>query len=164
MIIRLTQRLAKKIKRSPSLNLPIGGNAYADWSAHLFTAERAQYIIVSNTTSLYSIVMHGSGITDSNKFMQSVLSYMADFMQREGQEFLFRRLIVPESQEVIFSKSANRSVMGSMNDFISTAKFLLIERELSPFEMSKIINGTPMKILGYDSPKEAFAKMALGKA
>ena len=164
MIIRLTQRLAKKIKISPSLNHSIDVNAYADWSAHLFTSERAQYIIVSNTTSLYSIVMHGGGITDSNKFIQSILSFMSDFMQREGQEFLFRRLIVPESQEVIFSKSANRSVLGSMNDFISTAKFLLIERELSPFEMSQIINETPMSILGYDSPKDAFAKMALGKA
>jgi len=164
MIIRLTQRLAKKIKESPSQNYPVGPNAYADWSAHLFTAKRAQYIIVSNTTSLYSIVMHGGGITDSNKFIQSVFGFMADFMQSEGHGFLFRRLIVPEMTEVIFSKSANRSVLGSMNDFVESAKLYLIEMQLSPFETSRGINETPMTLLGYDSPREAFAKMAPGKA
>ena len=44
---------------------------FADWSAHLFTAERTQYILISNTASLYSMVMFGRGITDDCRFIVS---------------------------------------------------------------------------------------------
>ncbi len=63
MIIRLTAKLGKKIKNIPSATLPPDSNPFADWSAHLFTAERRQYILVANTSSLYSVVMPGKGIT-----------------------------------------------------------------------------------------------------
>jgi hypothetical protein len=33
--------------------MPLDENPYADWSCHLFTADRTQYIILSNTASLY---------------------------------------------------------------------------------------------------------------
>ncbi|QDT48902.1 hypothetical protein Pan258_29490 [Symmachiella dynata] len=42
MIIRLSQKLAKKIKADPLVTVPLDENPYADWSAHLFTADRTQ--------------------------------------------------------------------------------------------------------------------------
>jgi len=57
LILRLSQNLAKKVDAGS-----LKPNPFADWSAHLFTADRAQYVIVTNTTSLYSVVMRGSGI------------------------------------------------------------------------------------------------------
>lgn len=39
MIFRLSQKLAKKIKEAPSQSLPPDPNPFADWSAHLFTAD-----------------------------------------------------------------------------------------------------------------------------
>jgi Domain of unknown function (DUF6933) len=41
MIIRLSQKLAKKIKVTPTRVLSPDANPFADWSAHLFTADRA---------------------------------------------------------------------------------------------------------------------------
>ena len=58
MILRLSQKLAKKLKEGTLTSLPLDENHYADWSAHLFTADRTQYIIVTNTQSLYSVVMY----------------------------------------------------------------------------------------------------------
>jgi hypothetical protein len=55
MIFRLTHKLAKKIRIAPLQNLPPDRNPFIDWTAHLFTAERVQYLIVTNTTSLYSL-------------------------------------------------------------------------------------------------------------
>ena len=69
MIFRLSQKLAEKIKEAPSRSLPPDPNPYADWSAHLFTAERTQYIILTNTPSLYSAVVYGRGIATASQFL-----------------------------------------------------------------------------------------------
>lgn len=59
MIFRLSQKLATKLKEGNLPTVPLDSNPYADWSAHLFTADRTQYIIVTNTKALYSVVMYG---------------------------------------------------------------------------------------------------------
>jgi hypothetical protein len=71
MIFRLSAKLGKKLKFSPTEVLPAHTNPFADWSAHLFTADRAQYILISNTISLYSRVIFGRGITDDGKISGS---------------------------------------------------------------------------------------------
>lgn len=75
MIFRLSQKLAKKIKAGPLASVPLNENPYADWSAHLFTVNRTQYIILSNTKSLYSCVMFGAGITNDSVFIERAFSY-----------------------------------------------------------------------------------------
>lgn len=51
MIFRLSQRLAAKLKEGSLPSLPLDENPYADWSAHLFTADRTQYIIIYHHSS-----------------------------------------------------------------------------------------------------------------
>ena len=159
MIFRLSQKMAKKIKESPTGCCPPAANPYTDWTAHLFTAERVQYVILTNTVSLYSIVAYARGMTDFSIFIDYSLNFMAEYMCADGCEFQFRRLIAPEAKEVIFSKSTDRSVIGSMNDLVHMAKWVLIERQVSPFEASQDINQAPMSCLGYKNPKEAFLEM-----
>ena len=57
MIFRLSQKLCTKIDAGKLRHMPLDENPYADWSCHLFTADRTQYIILCNTASLYSCVM-----------------------------------------------------------------------------------------------------------
>jgi len=156
MIFRLTQKLAKKVKLPKLQAVPSGQNPFIDWTAHLFTAERAQYIIVTNTVSLYSLIMYSRGITDDNELIQRTLGFMREYMAEEGCEFLYRRLIAPNSAIVSFAKATNRHVIGSMNELILEARLYLTERQLSTFETSQHINETPMSYLDYNSPKEAF--------
>jgi hypothetical protein len=49
MILRLSQKLSTKIKAGTLNAMPLDDNPYADWSCHLFTVDRTQYILVSNT-------------------------------------------------------------------------------------------------------------------
>ncbi len=51
MIFRLPQKLAQKLKEGDLPTLPLDENPYADWSAHLFTVVRTQYIIVAKALS-----------------------------------------------------------------------------------------------------------------
>ena len=103
MILRLSQKLNTKIKAGKLNEMPLGANPYADWSCHLFTADRTQYIIMSNTASLYSCVMFGKGITDDSRFTERALTSIREFMEDDGQQFVYRKFIAPESGEVQFA-------------------------------------------------------------
>ena len=151
--------MAKKIKESPDACLPADSNPYADWTFHLFTADRAQYIIAMNTATFYSFLFYGRGITDDMILIDRTLETMADFMCDDGFEFQFRRFIVPDMRTVRFSKLADRRVIGTMNELVKVAKYYLSEEQLSPFEASQFINKVPMSGLKYRFPREAFADL-----
>jgi len=58
MIFRLSQKLSTKIKAGKVAEKSLDENPYADWSVPLFVVDRTQYIILSNTASMYSCVKY----------------------------------------------------------------------------------------------------------
>ena len=168
MIIRLTQKLCDKIDGGPLNVLPLDENPFADWSASLFTADRTQYILVSNTKSLYSTAFYGRGITDSNWFIKQFMSTIQEFMEADGQEFVYRRFVAPASGTITFAKALNRSVTGSMNELTRFAQAFLLDCDISPFDVGFKVNDmlissiAPSKTAKYGTPKEAFKTMLSG--
>lgn len=160
MILRLSQKLNTKIKAGKLSEMPLDENPYADWSCHLFTADRTQYSIMSNTPSLYSCVMYGKGITDDSRFIEGALSTIREFMEDDGQAFVYQKFIVPSSATVNFAKALDRSVTGSVNDLVVHAKMWLIERELSPHDVGFKLNEIPFSSLKYKNPREVFKSLA----
>jgi hypothetical protein len=165
MIFRLSQKLATKLKESPP-SLPLDDNPYADWSGHLFVADRTQYILVANTKSLYSVVMHGKGITDSGIFIDHALSAIREFMEDDGQSFVYQQFIAPTSAKVQFGKALDRTTIGSINELVKFAKFYLKDEELSPFDLGFKLNDVllsaiaPNEKSNYGKPREAFKVLA----
>ena len=160
MILRLSQKLARKLKEGTLLPLPLDENPYADWSAHLFTADRTQYIIVTNTKSLYSVVLYGKGITDGGLFIDRALSNIREFMEDDGQAFVYQQFIAPDAGSVRFGKALNRSVTGSMNDLVYHAKMWVTEGGLSPHNVGFKLNEIPMGALSYRYTREVFKSLA----
>jgi hypothetical protein len=162
MIIRLTSKLARKIGTKPEQCLTLDMNPYLDWVGHLFTAERTQYIILSNTVSLYSIIMYGRGITNNSKLAEQGISNICEFMCHDGFEFIFRRLIAPHIHIKQYSKVTDKRVIGSIAEMVREAQFWLIERELSPFDTAVKINEALLLYLNYAHPKEVFRQLRPG--
>ena len=166
MILRLSQKLNTKIKAGTLASLLLDENPYADWSCHLFTADRTQYIILSNTKSLYSVVMYGKGITDDSRFIERALGSVREFMEDDGQAFVYQRFIAPATGSVQFAKALNRSVTGSMNDLIKFAKYWLTEDDQSLHDVGFNLNDVLLSALatresrGYGKPNEAFKLLA----
>ena len=158
-VLRLTQKLGKKIHDTPDQEVPIADNPYADWTANLFRADRAQYIIISNTLSLYSVVIAGRGITDINWFIKSTISTLRDFVPDDGNAIIYNEYIAPEMGRMRFAKTRNRRVLGSLNTLVQDAQFFLTEKELSPFQTAHLLNQTPLSFLEYDYPAKAFRKL-----
>src|ERR1035438_10183508 len=150
MIFRLSQKLDSKIEAGALPPLPLDENPFVDWSAHLFVADRTQYIILSNTPSLYSVVLYGKGITNDSDFIERALSNIREFMEADGQEFVYRRFIAPASGTVRFAKALDRSVTGSMNELIMHATDWLVEGELSPFDIGFQLNDILLSAIARD--------------
>ena len=162
MVFRLTLKLSKKIGLAtlPAIPLDKNRNPLIDWSAHLFTAQRIQYIILTNTVSLYSMVMYGRGITNDKQFTRGVFSSMREFMTIDGNKVIFEKYIEPQDKEIYFSKIIDRRVTGSMNDLVFQAKVSLDMGE-SPFDVSFLLNKSPMSYLNYGRPEDEFQKLVL---
>jgi hypothetical protein len=164
MILRLSQKLNTKIKAGKVTEKSLDTNPFADWSCHLFTADRTQYIIMSNTKTLYSCLMYGKGITDDNRFIERALSTIREFMGDDGQAFAYQRFIAPSSETITFAKALNRSVTGSMNDHVQAAKFYLAD-DLALGEIGLRLNETPMSALTdnegwkYSNPRATFVSL-----
>jgi hypothetical protein len=165
MIFRLSQKLNTKIKAGKLTEMPLNENQYADWSCHLFTADRTQYVIMSNTKSLYSCVMYGKGIMDNSRFIERALSTIREFMEDDGQQFAYRKFIAPSSGTISFAKALNRSVTGSMNELVMEAQMYLVEDEISPHEVGFKLNGILLSTLKnaeggkYAEPRDAFKRL-----
>src|SRR5437764_15417875 len=107
MIFRLSNTLNAKIKAGTLATLPLDENPFADWSAGLFLVGRSQYILVTNTKSLYSTVLPGKGVTDKKTFIERALSSIREFMDAEGQEGVYEGFVAPVSGAVRFAKALN---------------------------------------------------------
>jgi len=159
MILRVTAKLGKKIKNIPEAALPLEANPFTDWSAHLFTAERRQYVLVANTASLYSVVMPGRGITDVKSFIRRIRLALRQLLSIEGYDRLYWTIIESEMDSVVVSKALNRSVIGSINDLVFGAQHFLAGNERTLIEVSLLLNETPLSYLD-SNPREVFRSLA----
>lgn len=165
MILRLSHNLSAKIKPGALTPAAMDENLYADWSLRLFHADRIHYILISNTRSLYSVVMFGRGIANAGLLADRVLEHVREFMKADGLEFMYRQFIEPASYSVKFSKALDRTVTGSMNELVSYAKEYLISGELSPSQVAVKLNEIPMsaaalgKSRTYGIPRDAFRRL-----
>lgn len=159
MIFRLSAKLAAKLKVTPSKVLSLDPNPLADWSVNLFTAGRMQFLIVTSTVSLYSVVLPGRGIANDWQFIESAVESLQELIKFDGLELIYNRFNTAACGEIQFSKALNRSVTGSMNDLVFHAKFWLTEGCVSLNEVAWRLNDIPFSSLQYRKPREVFQTM-----
>lgn len=168
MTFRLSHKLNANVKAGKLAPLPPAGDPLADWSAHLFVADRVQYILLSNTTSLYSAVMYGRGITDVDEFLKCALATLRDSLEADGLGDAYRRHILPATGPVRFAGASGRAVTGSMNELVAQAKFLLAGGDFSPFNLGSRLNDALLSAIavygkgGYATPRAALRSMLGG--
>lgn len=159
LTIRPTKMLAKRLRLEvPSVPPPVA-NRVADWGAHEFRVGHYRYLIFFNTASLYPVLTHGKGVTDEHDLITRLADSVKLVMCGTELEFHYQRWIAPELGEVQFAPIPDRSIMGSMNDLISMAKYHLAYRDESPVELSLKLATSPMGIFGMNSPGEVFRKL-----
>ncbi len=161
MIIRLTEKLAKKIKEIPLNSLPPDPNPFADWTARLFTHRRVQYILITNTATLYSVLIYGSGITDYDTFIHTMGDSLRDMMEDDGFPRIYYDYVAPRMARIAFARTNNRSVTSSMNRLAFYAQIHMEYDEISPYDASFKLNKSIMKYgKQHEYPREMLAHAA----
>jgi hypothetical protein len=111
--------------------------------------------------------MFGKGITDDSHFIERALSTIREFMENDGQEFIYQRFIAPASATVSFAKTLNRKVTGSMNELVMAATYALESGEVAPHNVGFSLNAFLLSAIaskedrGYGRPKDAFERLSV---
>ena len=164
MIIRFTEKLAKKLKLGPITKIDDKpDNPYLEWYANYFTANRVQYVMVTNAASLLTIVMYGRGMTDNDSFLKQVTSQLGDYLKEIDCELIFSRIIAPNFGMARLSKTADRSVLGTMKLMAEILKIKLEAVELCPMDLTEYINTNNFNAIDFQQPIEAFKALKLDK-
>jgi hypothetical protein len=164
MIIRLTQNLEKKIGVHAKTLIPPHSNPFLDWTGNVFKVAKQDYIILTNTPSLYSFIISGRGVSNEGILVQHALSNLKEIMRHDNMDFIYQRLIAANAKLIQYSKTGNRSLQGSQTDFVIRAKVWLEEKNFPLFEISQMLNDIPMSSLSFRSPRDAFRSQHIQEA
>lgn len=160
MILRITQKLAKKIKVAPAATLPPHDNPLLDWTANLFMVSRWQCIILTNSASLYSVVLPGKGIPSQQAFVEESMKTLRENMALDGIMVIFETKIASALNATRFCKTSDRRVLGSMNELIFQAKVDFLHMG-SPLQLvNHGLNRTLLSMLKGRYPIEALVALA----
>ena len=160
MILRPSQKLNARIKGDTLGVLPRHENSLLDWSAHVFAVGRAEYVLVSNTTSLYSAVLDNAGLRDAARFTERVQGIIRAVLEGAGAHTVVTNAV----KSAQFAKTLDRSVTGSMNELIAHAAALLIDSHLSVADVAVRLNDILLSALAggsnkYGRPRDVFAAL-----
>ena len=130
-VLRCTQALLKEIGQRPA-DLPAATETtapYGDWYIHLFHVERRKSIICVNAPTLLSFPMIGVSRAQLRDLPALFIDGLRRTLRYEGWSDEGIDALVREMGELTLGKTANRSVIGSMNELVHcttwTAKDIL---------------------------------------
>lgn len=163
MVLHFTEKLRKKLRIPELTRADVTAGPHLRWYAHLFTAQRVQYILTTNAASLFSVVVFGRGITDDSDYILRFLSELHDHCDDLDLRLVYQRVIAPHTGTITLAKTSDRSVLGSMNDMVRLCKFRLELDDVSPWDLSQKLNATPFGAIKYGFPKKEFARLPLNE-
>ncbi len=164
MILRLPLKLNARIGGGPLVASAPHANPLLDWSVRAFEAGRTEYVLLSNTRSLYSAVLDGVANGNATRFAERVVGVIRAILEGAGHGPLagITSELAPES--VRFAKALGRSVTGSMNELVAYATMMLAGGDLAVPVVGVRLNGLLLSALAggadkYSSPWDAFAEL-----
>ena len=160
MVLRLTRKLADKLKIKSMLEYDDKVSVFNEWYAHLFTADRTQYILFTNAYSLYAVLFPGKGINDIKTFFERASYGISEVLREDGFENMIGRFITDKIEIIDVCKTNNRGILGSMNDMIAHSKFYFSDYKMAPSEISRRLNEMPYSYLKYKNPSDVIKEMS----
>ncbi len=161
MVIHFTEKLRKKLHIPELTQVPVPAGNHLRWYANLFTAQQVQYILTTNAASLLSVVVCVQDLSEDNNYFRHFLSQLRDHLEDIELQLIYERVIEPGTDQITLAKTADPSVLASMTNMINLCKRKLRDKDLSPWQLTEDLNGTPFKSLGFRFPREVFAQMPL---
>lgn len=158
-LIHCTQKLLKELKVTPidlASYIPDSGGL-GDWYANLVRMDKRKCILFTNERTLYSFLIPGVVKSNLMNIKNEFLTHLIFNLQNDGFGIDVISTVRQEYAEIGFARTANKAVLGSMNDFTFQYEYLIMVRaeglaNSNIPEFNKLVNESPMSYLKYDSP------------
>ncbi len=161
MIFHCTEKMRKKLHLPPLTQVADETGPHLRWYVNVFTAQRVQYVLTTNAASLLSVVLPGRGLTDGAAYQRAFLESLGTCLGELEQRLVFERVILPGSAAVVYSKTANRSVLGTMKEMAYECSYGMEYQGMDAGDVTRRLNKTPYTANKYKYPREVFASLSL---
>ncbi len=158
MIIRCTQKLLKELKLKPEDE--VADNFLESWHANLFYIERRKCVLVTNDSTLFTIFIPSLKKPDFKTFPfifgQQVFK---NLIQEEIPQELIE-VVLSACEKITYSKTNNRSVLGSMNEQKMMLEHIIYSQGGLPhadlYEIHHELNRNILSAIDYNYPIDVF--------
>lgn len=134
-----------------------------NWYANLLRIDRRKCLLFTNEKTLYSFLVPVVLKENLKRIEKEFLVHLLLNLKYEGFDSEVLKKVSDEYKQVSFSKTASRSVLGSMNDLAYQYEVCIhMEDEIENVKLLQInqkINKTPMSAIAYRYPIEALRKV-----
>ena len=164
-IIHCTKKLLNELEVLPNGSMvpePLSG-FLGPWHANLIRIERRKCLLLTNDRTLYSILIPGVKKKDLVDFLKLFSLHLKMNLEKEGFAPQDIDKALEEYGEIAIAPTANRSVLGSMNDLAYQADFLVSRagglEKGDMLTVNMMLNRIPMGAIKYDYAIEKLYKL-----
>jgi hypothetical protein len=156
MIFRLTQKLAKKLNLM-DLSRTDSHDTASAWYGNLFRVGGVQYILLTESLTLFSFLFYGRGIVDAAALTTKAKLLIEKKFKENGWLSVLGELISYDLAEPTLLAAQDRSVLSSMNGMAGLLKaqletgkrdieFLSNEINIVPFTKNGVLNSSDSRV------------------
>ncbi len=151
LILRPTQKLAKRLRYTLTPTDQSSTTRLGDWYGNIYQIGRTQLILCVSERSRLPVIVPAK---DGKNFPNRLNDILRALLQSIVPDAQLIDTEMVEMQEVIYAKSVNRSVLGTMNDYGHALNFY----DLNPpsptgyYDLSLLLAEVPSGALNYQNP------------
>ncbi len=154
VVLRCTAKLLKRLKmgKEPLKDPEPSTTVLGDWYANIVYVDRRPLVLAISEKSLLPLLVPAR---DLDQLPDHLMRALVERIQRMGLPDTVIRQEMSRMEPVFYGKTANRSVLGSMNDFAYILKTMpRIHPDWGLVDMMDSLGDTPCSPLGYQFPSE----------
>ena len=168
MILHCTQKLLKDLGNPPLQTTDEAVTGLGNWYANLLTIDRRKCILFTNEKTLYTFLIPSVKKENLKNVVEDFLLNLNLNLQAEGIPIEVIGRVMLEYTDIGFARTANKKVLGSMNEFTFQYKDIIMNRyarieQVNALELNKEINRTIMGGINYLKPVESLRELLLGE-
>ena len=142
--LRCTAKLLKRLGIGDPREPPAPENVLGDWYANILFTHTGHYLLLLSERSRLPVLLSARDLHSlERRFLQTLPEVLRDIGVPSHQIDCEITLMQP----LYYGKTANRSVLGTLNDFGFLAKYWLSPGDLSPYDVNLRLARAPCQPL-----------------
>ena len=128
---------------------------FSEWYANLIYIERKKCILFTDSKTLYSLLLLDIKKADIINIDEIFYKQLYRSLLQIGIKEDLIKSIAPKHLKIIYSKTQDKRILGSMNDYAYQYKYIILAKGgigyIDIDDIIQNINETPMSLIGYNS-------------